>query len=163
FRELSASEQFESRKPDLDRILGRPRVTLCAGARPRVESFVRVVAWNIERGARLRGIVHQLNNHPVLRYADLLLLNELSVGMARSGKVKVSEEVSRSISAHSIFATEYIELTKGTADEQKLEAENTTSLHGNAILTRHQFSDPEIAQLPRCEDNFSSAERRIGG
>src|SRR5262249_15026695 len=136
FRELSASGEFESRKPDLERILGRPRATLCAGARPRLQAFLRVIAWNIERGARFEGIVHQLNTHPVLRYADLLLLNELDIGMARSGNVDVSEELSRAISAHSIFATEYLELTKGTEEEQKLDAENTASLHGNAILTR---------------------------
>ena len=41
--------------------------------------------------------------------------------------------------------------------------ENSRALHGNAILTRHNFSSPEIVRLPRCENNFEGKERRIGG
>jgi hypothetical protein len=58
---------------------------------------------------------------------------------------------------------EYIELTKGTGDERSLPGENSAALHGNAILTRHSFSNPEIIRLPRCENNFESAEKRVGG
>ncbi|HMG33648.1 MAG TPA: endonuclease/exonuclease/phosphatase family protein [Blastocatellia bacterium] len=117
----------------------------------------------MERGTRLNGIIHQLNNHPVMQHADLLLLNELDIGMARSGNVDVSRELSFAISAHSVFAAEYIELTRGTGRERELAADNTTSLHGNAILTRYPFSNPQISKLSRCEDNFVSLERRIGG
>src|SRR6185369_1559885 len=44
-----------------------------------------------------------------------------------------------------------------------LEGENTAALHGNAILTRHSFSNPQVIHLPRCQNNFESKERRIGG
>jgi len=44
-----------------------------------------------------------------------------------------------------------------------LAGENTAALHGNAILTRHTFSNAQLVRLPRCENNFESRERRIGG
>lgn len=131
-------------------------------ARPRLRSFLRVVEWNIQRGARLEDIIDALTTHPVLRFADLLLLNELDDGMVRSRNLNVAFELGRALEAHAVFGVEYIELTKGAGDEARLAGENTSALHGNAILTRHPFSDPQIIQLPRCENNFESKERRVG-
>jgi endonuclease/exonuclease/phosphatase family metal-dependent hydrolase len=163
FDELRNSEFYHEHKAELRRLLDEPRVYEFRGARPRVRSFLRVVEWNIQRGAHLEGIIETLNTHPVLRFADLLLLNELDEGMVRSGNVNVALELSRALEAHAVFGVEYIELTKGAGNERSLPGENTAALHGNAILTRHSFSNPEIIRLPRCENNFESAEKRVGG
>ena len=144
-------------------LINEPRVYRESNPKPRLRSFLRVVEWNIERGSRLEGIVDVLNSHPVLRFADLLLLNEVDCGMIRSGNVNVALELSRALSAHAIFGAEYLELTKGTEHERKLEGENAAALHGNAILTRHDFFEPRVVRLPRCENNFESSERRLGG
>jgi endonuclease/exonuclease/phosphatase family metal-dependent hydrolase len=104
-----------------------------------------------------------LNTHPVLGFADLLLINELDEGMLRSGNTKIAQDLGRSLSAHTVFGVEYLELTKGAGHELILAGENTAALHGNAILTRHTFSNPQVIRLPRCENNFESKERRIGG
>ena len=144
-------------------LLNEPRVFRASNPKPRLRSFLRVVEWNIERGARLEGIVDVLNNHPVLSYADVLLLNEVDCGMIRSGNVNVALELSRALSAHAIFGVEYLELTKGNEVECQLDGENTAALHGNAILTRHNFFEPRVVRLPRCENNFESSERRLGG
>jgi len=161
--ELRESEFYRARESELTRLLNEPRVYCASNPKPRLRSFLRVVEWNIERGSRPEGIVDVLNNHPVLGYADLLLLNEVDCGMIRSGNLNVALELSRALSAHAIFGVEYLELTKGTEDERKLDGENTSALHGNAILTRHEFFEPRIVQLPRCENNFESSERRLGG
>jgi endonuclease/exonuclease/phosphatase family metal-dependent hydrolase len=163
FDELRRSGFYHEHEAELRRRLDQPRVYEFRGARPRARSFLRVVEWNIQRGARLEGIIETLNTHPVLRFADLLLLNELDEGMVRSGNVNVALELSRALEAHAVFGVEYIELTKGAADEGSLPGENTAALHGNAILTRHSFSNPEIIRLPRCENNFESEEKRVGG
>ena len=131
--------------------------------RPKLASFLRVVEWNIERGARLEGIIEVLNTHPILRFADLLLLNELDDGMLRSANLSVADELARALPANAIFGAEYLELTKGTGSELTLCGENTAALHGNAILTRYPFSNAQLFRLPRCENNFESRERRIGG
>ena len=147
----------------MNQLLAEPRVFQAQNTRPRLNSFLRVVEWNIERGTRLKGIIEVLNTHPVLRFADLLLLNELDEGMLRSGNLCVAEELGRSLSADAVFGVEYLELTKGTGDELAIAGENTSALHGNAILSRHPFSNAQLVGLPRCENNFESGERRIGG
>ena len=161
--DLRRSPFYREHKSELCRLLDEPQVFEFQGAEPRLRSFLRVIEWNIERGARLEGIVEALNYHPVLRFADLLLLNELDDGMIRSGNLNVALELSRALEAHAVFGVEYLELTKGTAEEVRLAGENTRALHGNAILTRHPFVNAQIVRLPRCENNFESTERRIGG
>ncbi len=163
FEELRRSHVYKVHEAEIKRLFDEPRVYRCESARPRLRSFLRVVEWNIERGSRLDGIVEVLTAHPVLRFADLLLINELDDGMIRSGNLSVPLALSQALSAHAIFGIEYLELTKGVGDELALEGENTAALHGNAILTRHSFSNPEVIRLPRCENNFESKERRIGG
>ena len=163
FEDLRRSEFYREQGAELRRLLDEPRVYEFPDARPRLRTFLRVVEWNIERGARLDGIIEALNEHPVLRFADLLLLNELDDGMIRSRNLNVALELGRALAAHSVFGAEYLELTKGAGDEARLAGENTRALHGNAILTRHQFSNVQVLRLPRCENNFESKERRIGG
>jgi endonuclease/exonuclease/phosphatase family metal-dependent hydrolase len=163
FEDLRRSEFYREQEADLRRLLDEPRVYEFPDARPRLRTFLRVVEWNIERGARLDGIIETLNEHPVLRFADLLLLNELDDGMIRSRNLNVALELSQALAAHAVFGTEYLELTKGAGDEAELAGENTRALHGNAILTRYQFANVQVIRLPRCENNFESKERRIGG
>jgi endonuclease/exonuclease/phosphatase family metal-dependent hydrolase len=163
FDELRRSEFYREHEAKLKRLFDEPRIYRVAGAIPRLRSFLRVVEWNIERGSRLEGIIEVLNTHPVLRFADLLLINELDEGMLRSGNLSVAVELGRALLAHTVFGVEYLELTKGVGDELSLTGENTAALHGNAILTRHTFSNPQVIRLPRCENNFESKERRIGG
>lgn len=163
FAELRRSEFFQTHRTELARLLDEPRVYESPAAQPRLRAFLRVVEWNIERGTQFDGIVEVLNHHPVLGYADLLLLNELDDGMVRSGNRNVARELSHALGAHAVYAAEYLELTKGTGDELTLPGENTTALHGNAILTRHRVARPQVVSLPRCENNFESAEKRLGG
>lgn len=163
FEEFRRSEFYREHEVELRRLLDEARVYEFPGARPRLRSFLRVVEWNIERGARLEGVIDALSAHPVLRFADLLLLNELDDGMIRTGNLNIALELSRALQAHAVYGVEYLELTKGVGKETLLPGENTGALHGNAILTRHSFSNPQIVRLPRCENNFVSTERRIGG
>ncbi len=163
FKEMRRSDQYRKHKGALNKLFNKPRIFESPNTEPRLQAFLRVVVWNIERGTQLAGIIKALNHHPILRYADLLLLNELDNGMLRSGNINVPKELSRALSAHAIYGVEYLEFTKGTGDELNLPGNNTEALHGNAILTRHRFSNPQLVRLPRCENNFESAERRIGG
>jgi len=163
FEQLRNSQFFKLHEAEIKRLLDEPRVYRCDDTRPRLRSFLRIVEWNIERGSHLDGIIEVLTSHPVLRFADLLLINELDDGMIRSSNLNIPLELGRALSAHAVFGVEYLELTKGVGDELALRGENTSALHGNAILTRHSFSNLEVFRLPRCENNFQSKERRIGG
>jgi endonuclease/exonuclease/phosphatase family metal-dependent hydrolase len=163
FDELRRSDFYRAHKGELKRLLGEPRVYTSQEAAPRLRSFLRVVEWNIERGTQFEGIVEVLNDHPTLRYADLLLLNELDDGMLRSNNRNVALELSRALSAHAVYAAEYLEMTKGVGTELNLPGENTAALHGNAIFTRHTIFNPKVVSLPRCENNFEAQEKRLGG
>jgi endonuclease/exonuclease/phosphatase family metal-dependent hydrolase len=163
FKQMRGSAEYRRHQQTLQALFNQPRIYPYAEAEPRLQSFLRIVVWNIERGTQLEGIIEALNHHTVLRYADLLLLNELDEGMLRSGNRNVPEELSRALSAHAIYGVEYLEFTKGTGEELQLPGNNTTALHGNAIVTRHRFANPRMLRLPRCENNFESLERRIGG
>ena len=163
FKELRASAAYRKHEKTLHHLFNIPHIYQAPEAAPRLRDFLRVVVWNIERGTELQGIITALNHHPILRWADLLLLNELDTGMIRSSNRNVPLELSRALSAHAIYGVEYLEFTKGTGNELNLPGENHEALHGNAILTRHNFSAPEIVRLPRCENNFESAEKRLGG
>jgi endonuclease/exonuclease/phosphatase family metal-dependent hydrolase len=163
FQELRRSPAYRQHEKTLNRLFNQPRVYESPAAAPRLQAFLRVAVWNIERGAQLQGIIDALNHHPILAYADLLLLNELDIGMRRSGNLDVAQSLSRALAAHAVYGTEYLEFTKGTGEELQLTGHNTTALHGNAILTRHPFANPQLVRLPRCEDNFASREKRLGG
>ena len=163
FRSLKRSEAFMRRKQELSTLLGQPRIYCVQDAVPRLRSFLRVVHWNIQYGLNLEAIIAILNTHPLIRFADLILLNEVDDGMLRSGNVNVAQAAGSALSAHAIFGVEYLELTSGPGRFADLSGSNKAALHGNAILTRHPFSRARILRLPRCEDNFESAERRIGG
>jgi endonuclease/exonuclease/phosphatase family metal-dependent hydrolase len=161
--ELRRSPVYRRRKPLLDQILKQPRVFEHSGCQPRLESFLRVVQWNIEYGKELDGIVQALDQHPVLRSADLMLINEVDDGMTRSGNLSIAGELSRRLGAHALFGVEYIELAEVSRAAAANGSNNGACLHGSAILTRHPFSNPRVPRLPRCENNFRSAQKRLGG
>ncbi|HKV41239.1 MAG TPA: endonuclease/exonuclease/phosphatase family protein [Blastocatellia bacterium] len=160
-RQLRKSEFYRDHREKLRTLFGQPRISERPGCRPRLGSFLRVVAWNILYGTELEGIIHILNEHPVLRYADLIFLNEVDYGMGRSGLKDVATEIGCAIDAHALFGIEYLELADAHA--ASLPSVGLAPLHGNAILTRLPFSNARIVRLPRCENNFESIEKRLGG
>jgi endonuclease/exonuclease/phosphatase family metal-dependent hydrolase len=159
-KDLRRSPAFLEHQDDLRDLFDRPRTCLEKPAVPRLGSFLRVAGWNIECGKNFDGIAHSLNNDPLLRFADLILLSEVDDGMARSGNRSVATELGRAIGAHAVYGVEYLELGSWGGGR---DSANTAALHGNAILTRHPFSNARLVRLPRCERNFESAQKRLGG
>jgi endonuclease/exonuclease/phosphatase family metal-dependent hydrolase len=162
-REMFKSDFYQNNRAELRALLNEPRIYEFDGVAPGLKSFLRVVQWNIEYGIRLDGTVDALTNHPLLRFADLILLNEVDDGMLRSANANVAREIGERLRAHVIYGVEYLELGTSGPGQAERPGENTVALHGNAILTRHPFRDPQIIRLPRCENNFASAQKRLGG
>jgi endonuclease/exonuclease/phosphatase family metal-dependent hydrolase len=160
--QLRRSAEFRRHEAVLRQLLNCPQTYSNQSAKPRLSGFLRIAAWNIECGKRFDGIVHALNTDPLLRFADLVLLSEVDDGMARSGNRSVASELGRQIGAHAIYGVEYLELSAPEPIDGSNQ-ENTTALHGNAILTRHPFARPRVVRLPRCEENFESSQKRLGG
>lgn len=123
---------------------------------------VRAVAWNIERGSRLQGIVEAFRKHPVLRTSELLLLTELDWGMARSGNRIVPRELAEALRLNYVFAPCYIALNKGSGLEAESEGENEQALHGNALMSRYKLGRAHSLALPNGKDKLAATEKRLG-
>ena len=138
--------------------LGVPPKPLTLGSR------VRIAAWNAERckylpesAALLAGIG-----------ADVVLLSELDVGMARSGNRHTPRELARSLGSGYLFGVEYVELGLGDNREKAWHAgqSNEIGLHGNGILSKAALERPVVMHLDEGARWFAGAqstqERRIG-
>jgi len=140
-------------------------IELVSPPRPRqLGSRIRIAAWNAERckyipesAALLAGIG-----------ADVLLLTELDVGMARSGNRHTARELAQSLGSGYAFGVEYVELGLGDDREKAWHAgqSNNVGLHGNAIFSKAAVDRPAIIRLDEGARWFageqSTQERRIG-
>ena len=93
----------------------------------------RIAFWNAERGKDLDASTALLGGLA----ADVLLLCELDLGMARSGQAHTTRELARRLGTGYAFAVEFLELGLGDAREQAWHAGqlNQAGLHGAAILS----------------------------
>ncbi|MEZ5307811.1 MAG: endonuclease/exonuclease/phosphatase family protein [Pyrinomonadaceae bacterium] len=124
--------------------------------------FVSVVAWNIERGRILDGILDALENHEDLKNRDLYLLTELDYGMARSGNRFVAREIAQRLKLNYAFAPVYIALQKGSGIESDFEGENTCSIHGLAVFSKYPIRSVSAVDLPNGKDKMIGKEKRLG-
>jgi endonuclease/exonuclease/phosphatase family metal-dependent hydrolase len=121
-----------------------------------LHGWVRVAAWNAERGRDVTGAAGLLRRCG----ANLLLLSELDSGMARTGNVDVPRALAESLGTGYGFGVEFIELA-GDGEGRG----NRRGLHGNAILTTAPLEQPEVARLGGDGAWFDAAstEPRVGG
>ena len=125
---------------------------------------VRIAAWNAERCKYLPQSAALLADIG----ADVVLLTELDIGMARSGNRHTMRELARATGAGYAFGVEYVELGLGDDREKAWHAHesNAVGLHGNAILSRAPIDRPAIVRLDEGARWFageqSTSERRIG-
>lgn len=126
--------------------------------------FLRVASWNIQRGIHLDHIKRYLSEHEHLRHADVILLNEVDIGMARSRNRDVSAELAEHLGFHCVFGNSYVCLDYGDPRDGRLGApgDNAQSLHGNAILSRFPLLRAESFSLAISKDKFHSSEKRLG-
>jgi endonuclease/exonuclease/phosphatase family metal-dependent hydrolase len=160
--ELLAHPLYRDLEPKLRTVFGTPDVGSYARVEAGAKKRYRVVAWNLERGIELEGQLEAFREHPYLREADLLLLTETDVGMARSGNRDVARVLARELEMHFAFAPCYINLAKGSGREYHALGENDVGLHGNAILSRYPLGSPRSIPLENGKDKMAGREKRLG-
>ena len=159
--DLEASELYRSLKPAIEKILGAHEAgNFAPTAAPKTD--YRVVSWNIERGSRFKEIVELLSSHVDLAGADIYLITEADLGMARSYNRNVAKELARALELNYVFVPSYLNLSKGCGHEQEFEEENTLGIHGNAILSRYPLSNFRTIKMPNGKDKMKGREKRIG-
>lgn len=159
--ELEHCPAYRELQPLIDRALNSVDTGGCA-RRAAARRQYRLVAWNIERGIALDGQIDALRTHPYLREADVLLITEADLGMARSANRAVAQEMAAALGMSYAFAPCYLNLAKGAGLESTAAGENTMGLHGNAILSRYPLRRPRMIALENGIDKMSRREKRIG-
>jgi endonuclease/exonuclease/phosphatase family metal-dependent hydrolase len=140
-----------------------PRVVPPASPR---RASVRVVHWNIEHGNHADGVRDALLTHPVLRGPDVVCLNEVDLGMARSGNRDVAFELAETLGFFAAWVPMFLELGAGRHDDVRLAAgrSNRESILGVALLSRWPLRDVHVVPLPvRYLAEFGFRELRMIG
>jgi endonuclease/exonuclease/phosphatase family metal-dependent hydrolase len=162
--ELLQTALYKQIEPEVNRVLNLVAEESFASrtiAGPARDS-IYAVAWNIERGIRLDGIIEALRTRPGLAHADVLLLTELDYGMARTQNRFIAREIASALEMNYVFAPSYINLAKGSGLEAHAEGENQQALHGNAVVARYPLVRAHSLALPNGKDKMRGKEKRLG-
>jgi len=161
-RELAAHPRYRELRRDIQHALETPQTGDYRRSSAAAKDRYRFVAWNIERGTQLTRQLDALRTNEFLRDADVLLLIETDVGMARSGNVDVARTMAQELGFAYAFVPCYLSLVKGSGVERHVEGENTVGLHGNAILSRYPMTNLRRVSLENGIDKIASREKRLG-
>jgi endonuclease/exonuclease/phosphatase family metal-dependent hydrolase len=91
-----------------------------------------------------------------------VLLLESDLGMARSANVNVAREIASRLGYDYVYGNSYLCLSSGNAREAVATRANTTSLSGNAILSRLPLRRAENFSVAITKDKFETREKRLG-
>ena len=160
--ELLDHPSYREIRPLAERVLGTTEIGSFAPSGASRKPCYRLVAWNLERGIQFEGQLDAIRNHPYLSSADVYLVTETDIGMARSGNRNVARELARNFRLDYAFAPCYLNLAKGAGLENEAEGENTVGLHGNAILSRYPIRNARPIHLGNGRDKMRGREKRLG-
>lgn len=124
---------------------------------------IRLVHWNIQQGRAWNELIGAIESDPRLSEADLWSLNEVDIGMARSGNRDCARAIGRRLGMHVAFAPNYLEMTKGPGADRDVPGSNRLGLHGLALVSRWPFLEVHSSPLPECWDYFGFPEEKRYG
>lgn len=125
---------------------------------------VHAVHWNIEHGNWYEQVERALLEHPDLREADILMFNEIDLGMARAGNRDVTADLCAALGRHGVWAPLFLETTAGRDDDPVTAGgrENEEGLFGLALLSRWPMGRVRMVELPSPERYQFDLERMVG-
>ena len=160
--ELRDHPLYRQIQPVADRVLSTTETGTFATPDVPAKASYRLVAWNIERGIEYEAQLREFQRHDYLRSADILLLTETDVGMARSGNRNIARDLAQQLGLNYAFAPCYLNLSKGAGVESEAAGENELGLHGNALLSRYPLRNPRRIPLGNGRDKMRGREKRLG-
>jgi len=163
---LRGCEAWRDLEPRLAKVLGvihRHEPSLPPDEAPDPKR-VMVVQWNIEHGNQFERVMTALRDHPQLQDADVLMLQEVDLGMARSGNRDVAAELGRGLYRNTVWAPLFLETTTGRDRDVDLAGgrENLEGLFGLAILSRWPIGEARVVELPSPGDIQYDTEGMFG-
>ena len=160
--ELLAHPSYQEIRHLAERVLGTTETGRFASDSAPAKSSYRLVAWNLERGIEYEAQLEVLRTHPYLGSADVYLVTETDVGMARSANRNIARDLAASLCLNYAFAPCYLNLSKGAGVESEAKGENQLGLHGNAVLSRYPIRNPRPISLANGRDKMRGREKRLG-
>jgi endonuclease/exonuclease/phosphatase family metal-dependent hydrolase len=163
-RALRRDPEYRRLEPEIVRVTDGCEWDLRPTLEPRpAPERLGVVAWNVERGKRIDGVLAVMSEHERLREADLHLLTEVDIGVGRSGNRNVPRELAESLGCGYVYCNMDLLLSPGDAFERDHLDPNDLALHGCALLTRWPVTRFECVPLIEYRDKFHDDEKRLGG
>lgn len=131
---------------------------------PRDPAAVRAVHWNIEHGNWYDQVESALLHHPDLADGDLVLMNEIDLGMARAANRDVTADLCATLGLYGAWAPMFLETTAGRDDDPRMAAgaENHEGLFGIAVLSRWPIGAVRLVPLPGPIEIQFEIERMYG-
>ena len=160
--------------------------------------FIRIASWNIDRGLDVDYIKllflspdemmkkifdPKVNKEKVkeqieiLKKSNIIVLNEVDIGMPRTGYKNIAEELAKNLGYNYAFGVEFVEVDPahlGLEDNEWSEERilfpdkkyvvdkaKYKGLHGNAILSKFPLKNVRIIRLPNYYDWFGSEKMKI--
>jgi endonuclease/exonuclease/phosphatase family metal-dependent hydrolase len=131
--------------------------------------WVHVVHWNILHGGRYDALLDALQHEPALIDADLVSLNEVDFGLARSGNRNVAFDAADALGLQAVWAAMYLELEGGVGpageahrERARVQADDAESLFGLALLSRFPLGAARRVELQTPSDLLFDRERKVG-
>lgn len=157
---------------------------------PQLGPFLRVVQWNIEKSMKMQEAIRAftdeaafiklidtekyprgspeynevLEERRLLEQADILILQEMDVGMKRSEYLNAAQELAQALNMNYVYGTQQLEIDpinlgiekfedeQGVGDAKlqelfRVEPEKYRGLFGSAVLSRYPILDVKFFQL----------------
>ena len=165
-REWLAAPEGAALVTRLDRHLDRVR-RFAPPPPSRAASFTRraihVVHWNVLHGAAYERIEAALRGVPGLAGADLVSLNEVDLGLARSGNRDVAFDLAATLGLHAAWAPLFLELGAGYRTPASIAAQpQGECFFGLALLSRWPLGKVARVRLATPRDLLFDREQRTG-
>ena len=148
-------------------MLDRVEVSNDYGSQEEPKTKIQVVAWNAERGSHWH-ILRNFAPDP-----NILILNEMDWGMARSGNVHTTPLLANSTKMNYAYGVEFMELTNGNEGEinTTIGYANIIGYHGNVVMSKWPITETKVVRLHELYDHLykektsgmDRGERRLGG
>ncbi len=111
------------------------------GRVPRDSKELRIVSWNIARGAKLKEVIEFLHSAD----ADIVCLQETDRNARRTGRRNIAAEIARTLHMNYVFGVEFEELSEGTPD--------SPAHHGQTTLSRFPLDCSRVLHF-RTQSTF---------
>ena len=152
--------EYTNQLPNLDKI--EIDNSISPGCSWGENATIKLIGWNAERGKYWNKFYEMIQEDDMLQNPLVLLMNEMDIGMARTGNVHTVRRLALKLGMNYAYGVEFLELTRGTKEEQDATkgGRDALSLHGNAILTKCILGDGLIIRDPLDRRYFSDKAER---